>query len=154
MRFGLSAFALVLAVLVLAGWAQGSDEDAIRTLIDELAAAVDAGDAAAFRTCYGEGAVEMPPNQPPNVSLAAIEAMANQNFEGLDYSDVRLPIEEISTPGDWAFVRGTFAITVTPAGGEAAQDSGKWIAIAARQADGSWKITRLIWNSDNPPPGM
>jgi ketosteroid isomerase-like protein len=39
------------------------------------------------------------------------------------------------------------------AGGEPIADQGKSLFILRRQADGSWKIARLIANSDQPRPG-
>ena len=62
--------------------------------------------------------------------------------------------EEIVVAADWAFTRGTYSSTFTPrAGGEPVQENGKSLWILERQADGSWKYARAIWNSDNPPPG-
>jgi ketosteroid isomerase-like protein len=55
---------------------------------------------------------------------------------------------------DPAFERGRYDITIAPrAGGEAMDDIGKYITVYQRQADGSWKIARDIWNSDRPLPG-
>jgi len=33
------------------------------------------------------------------------------------------------------------------------KDNGKYITIYQHQSDGSWKIARDIWNSDQPLPG-
>ena len=53
--------------------------------------------------------------------------------------------------GDFAFVRGDFSATLTPkAGGEPTLDTGKWMGLWQRQADGSWKIAADIFNSDLP----
>ena len=62
-----------------------------------------------------------------------------------------LSVEELRVVGDWAFERGGYTITLTPkVGGEAIQDVGKYITIYERRPDGSWLISRDIWNSDNP----
>ena len=54
--------------------------------------------------------------------------------------------------GDWAFERANYTFRLTPvAGGAAMQENTKNLRILQRQPDGSWKIAREIWNSDNPP---
>jgi ketosteroid isomerase-like protein len=55
--------------------------------------------------------------------------------------------------GDWAYDRGNYTLTVTPKPGKPMEESGKYLAVCKRQPDGSWKISRLIYNSNNPPPG-
>ena len=45
-------------------------------------------------------------------------------------------------------------MTATPkADGEPIEDDGKAVFIVRRQIDGSWRIARLIANSDQPLPG-
>ncbi len=39
-------------------------------------------------------------------------------------------------------------------GGRPVHDEGKGIWIWRRQAEGAWKVTRAIWNSDLPRPGF
>lgn len=51
-----------------------------------------------------------------------------------------------------AFARGTYSVKRTPvAGGETVETDGKYMTIFKRQADGSWKIYRDIFNSNVPP---
>jgi ketosteroid isomerase-like protein len=71
-------------------------------------------------------------------------------------AEFSLAPEEVQIAGpDWAFERGTYDISLTPkAGGEPMQDAGKYITIYRRQSDGSWAMSRDIWNSSNPVPGM
>jgi ketosteroid isomerase-like protein len=60
---------------------------------------------------------------------------------------------ETQVAGDWAYVRGNYIDENRhPKSGEAMEDSGKYLLIAKRQPDGPWKVYRLIWNSNNPPP--
>jgi ketosteroid isomerase-like protein len=57
--------------------------------------------------------------------------------------------EEVRVAGDWAYSRGTYSATLTPkAGGEPREDSGKYLTILERQSDGSWKIARDCFNSN------
>ncbi len=54
-----------------------------------------------------------------------------------------------------AFDRGNYSVTVQEEGmEEPVTVTGKYIAILRLQPDGAWKISRLIWNENTPPPGM
>ncbi len=63
--------------------------------------------------------------------------------------------DEIEVAGDLTYERYTGRWTVTPKdGSDAVEQAFKGIHILRRQTDGSWKIARDIWNSDEPLPGM
>ena len=50
---------------------------------------------------------------------------------------------------DWAYERFSFSRTMTPTGGgEPTTARGKGIHVYRRQSDGSWKLARDLWNSD------
>jgi ketosteroid isomerase-like protein len=49
---------------------------------------------------------------------------------------------------DFAWVRGTFTMTVEPEPGKPLSMTGKWMSNYRKQADGSWAYGSLIWNSD------
>ena len=58
-------------------------------------------------------------------------------------------IAETEVSGDWAFSRGSWTSTLTPKGeGAAFLIDGKFMTILRRQADGSWKLYRDIFNSN------
>ncbi len=60
--------------------------------------------------------------------------------------------EEVMVEGGLAFLRGTGTGQATPrGGGEPSPIRSKYIWILKRQFDGSWKLWRLISNSDTPP---
>ena len=130
-----------------------ADVEAIATSLEQELAAVNSGDAEAFQAAITNDAVLMPPNEPPVTGKEAILAWQQAFF---DQATVQLSIsfEEVEVAGNWAFARRSWARTLTPvAGGEPTQDNGQVVHIYQRQADGSWKVARIIWNSDNPPPG-
>ena len=52
---------------------------------------------------------------------------------------------EYGVEGDLAYQVGTFAIT-----GTNPTEQGKFVNILRRQADGTWKVTVSIFNSDRP----
>ena len=146
---------ILLAILVLAasGCAPQVDVEAekaaIRNLHDQTAAASDAGDLAAL---YTDDAIVMPPNEPALVGREAIHTWVQGLFEQFSVEET-VTTEEVQVAGDWAFLRGTYTFTATPkAEGEPQEETGKCIHIVQRQPDGSWKNTRIIWNSDQPAP--
>ena len=152
----LSKAAPIFATLTLAiaacqtGAAPLSDEDiaALRAGSDTWAELVVAGNWAALVETYTEDAIFMPPNE------AAIQGRANilawmEAFPPI--SEARLTIQEIDGYGDLAYIRGTFAMTLSIAGVEVL-DTGKYIEIHRKQADGSWPMAVDIFNSDLPVP--
>ena len=130
-----------------------ADSEAIDRVRDAHIAALNRGDAAAFAAVFSEDAVQMPPNEPANVGTGAILRWAQGLLShfGVQFS---LSVEEVRAAGDWAFERGAYTILLSPKGGGALQDVGKYITIYQRQPDGSWKTARDIWNSNSPSPDM
>ena len=116
-------------------------------------AALNAGDADRWAACFAADAVQMPPNDPPNAGAESIRAWSGA-FLAAFAVKFSLRLDEVTLTGaDWAFERGTYAITLMPAtGGAPVRDAGKYITIYQRHADDTWVIARDIWNSNNPPP--
>ena len=132
---------------------QAEDIAAIRSGVDEGIAAFHAGDAAALAACYTEDAVVMPPNQPAVIGKEAMQSDFQTRFDQFT-GKLTAHTAEVEVAGDWGFIRMNYTETLTPkAGGEPTEDSGKWLQIWRRGADGSWKVAREIWNSDKPLPG-
>ena len=97
--------------------------------------------------------VAMPPNEPTISGLEANQAWWQQMFDAGSLHVSFFP-EELQVTGDWAFDRFTWTIDITPTGGgETVREEGKSLWIWQRQSDGTWKLAREIWNSDNPPAG-
>ncbi len=127
-----------------------ADENAIRALLQEYAAAFSAGDVARLLACYTEDAVRMPPAAPAYTGRAAFEEGFRSKFEQFSYQ-LTWPTEEIVVADGWAFHQRSYTSRLTPVGGgEVIEGSGKAIAIFQKQPDNSWKIAREIWNSDSP----
>ena len=125
----------------------------IDRLRDVHVAALNAGDADAWAACFTDDGVQMPPHFASNVGKAAIQGWG-KGFLNLFACRFSLSVEEVRVAADWAFERGRYDITLTPrAGGGPMDDSGKYITVYQCQSDGSWKIARDIWNSDQPLPG-
>src|SRR4030065_873644 len=57
--------------------------------------------------------------------------------------------------GDMAYQRLAYSYTIIPPGASApVTEKGKCIVVWEKQADGTWKAARDIWNSDTPPAGL
>jgi ketosteroid isomerase-like protein len=98
---------------------------------------------------YTEDAIQLPPNQAAVQGKAAIQAW-EEAFP--PFSNFQAQSLEIGGQGDVAYDRGTYSMTMTPPGAASIEDHGKYLTILRKQADGSWKISRLIYNSDLPLP--
>jgi len=57
--------------------------------------------------------------------------------------------------GDMAYQQLAYSYTIIPPGTSApVTEKGKCIVVWEKQADGTWKAARDIWNSDTPPAGL
>ncbi len=129
------------------------DVAAINSLRDEFIALHNASDAAGLTGLYTNDAVLMPPNQEPVIGDQAIESWFQTTFDQFSI-EFTLASDELEVVGDLAFDGGTYMIALTPkADGEPMEERGKYIVILRKQVDGSWKLVRDIWNSNNPLPG-
>jgi ketosteroid isomerase-like protein len=98
---------------------------------------------------YSDDAVLLPPNAPPATGHAAIVAFF-RTFPPI--TAFQLHTAEIEGAGDLAYLRGHYVMTMTPPGGPAMADSGKYLEIWRKQSDGSWKAARDMFSSDVPLP--
>ena len=116
-------------------------------------AALNAGDANAWAACFATDAVQMPPNQPPNVGTQRIQQWT-QGFMAAFRAEFSIVPHDVELAGpDWAFERGSYEISLTPrAGGDALRDSRKYLTIYRRAPGHEWLMAHDIWNSDNQPP--
>ena len=128
-----------------------ADTTAIKALGDQYDAAVNSGDAAGVAATYADDGIEMAPNQAATEGRQAIQASNEASFKEYAFKIAETPLET-QVAGDWAYGRGNYTLTVTPKSGKPTEGSGKYLFIAKRQPDGSWKYYRAIWNSNNPPP--
>ena len=123
-----------------------ADISAIRAVTEALPGYME-GDRSGIGSLYTEDAVLMPGGAPTVHGREAIREFMGgfppvKKFE--------LSIDEIDGRGDLAFVRGPFEMTMEPEGAPApVKMVGKYIEIRQRQADGSWLISRDIFNADD-----
>ena len=128
------------------------DEQAIRAQVDRWLQLVKAKDASGIAEIYAEDGAVMPPNAPIGKGRAAIEQtwasmMRTPGFD-LTFNPEQIII---SSSGDMALDRGTYTLTVAPAGA-AQTDTGKYVVVW-RKIGGEWKAAADIFNSDLPASG-
>ncbi|HUE89883.1 MAG TPA: SgcJ/EcaC family oxidoreductase [Vicinamibacterales bacterium] len=138
---------LAVGFLQQPAWAQA--EAAIRRLpVDEWCKAEAARDLEGKMRLFTADAVLLPPGSQPVVGEQAIRVWHEAAWKQNKYECSGI-VDEVQVLGEWGFARGTFSGVLTPAsGGAPIRDSGKFINIVRRQADGSWRLARVIWNTN------
>jgi uncharacterized protein (TIGR02246 family) len=129
--------------------------DADRAAIDAQRAAFrDAMRAADWATAagvYTEDATVMPANAPAVAGRANIQQM----FQAMPpVGEIVFATREATGTAEVALVRGSFSMTMMlPGATVATADTGKFVELWRKQADGTWLLQWDIWNSDLAPPG-
>jgi uncharacterized protein (TIGR02246 family) len=128
-----------------------ADEAAIRQMVEDGAAALAAGDLERFLSYVSNGYEMMLPDAPTVEGMAGVRDFATPLFEQFTMEEP-ITITDLRVVGDWAVGTYTYVFSLTPkAGGATVSEDGKGIAFFERQADGSWKWTKAVWNRNAPP---
>ena len=113
--------------------------------------AINDGDITTLSSLTTEDHIMLSPNRPPRVGKAANDAANGRAFEQFDFDESWTPVETV-VAGEWAYQRGTYTVVSTPkAGGATRTSTGNFLRIYRRQPDGSWRMTRDMFNSDQAP---
>jgi ketosteroid isomerase-like protein len=132
--------------------AVAEDIEAVRAVRDAEVASAISGDTVLAH--LADEVLVMPPNEPLVVGIDAVREWhrsmnAAYVIDSLEYVD-----SEVEFADNIAVETYTGRLVVTPvAGGEPLTDVIKGVHIYERQADGSWKLTKDVWNSDLPVGG-
>lgn len=127
------------------------DVAAIKEAAESYRAAVMAGDMETWAAFYTEDAVIMPAGQAAVSGRDAIRAWGEAFPTIIEWTP---SIVEVDGRGDLAYVRASFSMTTAVEGvAEPVQESGKYLEVWRKQADGSWLIAVDIYNSDHPSGG-
>ncbi len=127
-----------------------ADRAAIKEVSDEFTRSFTAGDVPGMLKLYSDDATLMPTGVPAQKGRPAIEAFL---LALPKVTEIVLTPEEIDGRGDLAFVRGTYRITMEiPGAPGPVTETGKYVEIWRKQADGKWLVAVNIFNSDLPPP--
>jgi len=129
---------------------RSADEATIRNLDAQWSKAAGAHDLDGIVSYYSDDAVLLPPNAPAAASKEAIRAswvpLAEQ---GVSISWQALKVE-VSRSRDLAYSTGTYALAMQDPQGKLIADTGKFMEVWKRQADGNWKAVADTYNSDLP----
>jgi ketosteroid isomerase-like protein len=134
-----------------------ADSAAIVGVTGRLVVAARAGNWDAWGAEFVADPVRFPPNAPALVGKTAADAFnhASPKFSAFDGT-----VTFVAGKGDIAVASGTYKLSA-PAGKDASgkatpavNDDGKFMQFLTKQADGTWKIARDIWNSNLPAPGV
>jgi len=130
-----------------------ADKDAVAKAHDVLEGSYRNSDCAAMVSTAASNAVFEPPNSASATGPDGIKAWCTPMFAAMKTKSLNISGKDIEVSGDIGVDRGDYDWTLTPAkGGADVHAKGRYITIWHRQSDGSWKATRLIWNSSEPMP--
>jgi ketosteroid isomerase-like protein len=92
------------------------------------------------------------PNRQPIAGKAANDAANGRAFEQFKFDEHWMPVETV-VDGDLAYQRGTFSVTASPKSGSGPSRTtrGNFLRIYRRQSDGSWRMSRDMFSSDQAP---
>lgn len=111
--------------------------------------AFNRGDAAAVVALYMDDATLLPPNSDMIRGRQGLQDFWSAAMKA-GFKDVALTTVEVGGSGDTAYEIGKYSLAIQPEGQERRADSGKYLVVWKRQADGWWKLQADIWNSNLP----
>ena len=154
--FSIVATLLVLAISGCAPQVDTAAEQAAieQALRDWLEATNKPGEEGAdgYASFTTEDAVLLPPNGARVDGRDAVRALILSYTQAEEFSITwEATWVEVSAAGDLAYSMGTYEYSLKDAEGNPVSDKGKSVDIWKKQADGSWKVAVVIWNSDGPP---
>lgn len=144
----------LLVLLVFTGCAStmsSSTNDAqtyIQSTTPRFISSFNSGDWNAVSGYYADDAVLLMPNADAMRGTAAIRAGFN-SMNGMN-ARLNLTSDRVVQSGDLAYETGTYTMSMTPSGGNAMNDRGKYLTVWRRQADGTWKIVADAINTSMP----
>ena len=142
------------ATATLAG-APATDAAAVRQAIEaqnsRFSAAAAKADTATIAGLYTDDAIVMGPNGP---ALHGHDAIAKgfASMSAMKLTGLKLQTQDVIVAGDYAIETGAYDLTAAPPKAKPVHDVGKYIVVWKKQTDGSYKLLRDIYNSDEPMP--
>ena len=145
------------AIIALAGCQHGGTDSAAvekqaKADVRVFIPAFNAGDIDTLIAMYAPDAEVMAPGNPRAVGHDAIRAVLARESAAMKAAGVSLELnddDKAAASGDLGHHTGSYV--VKDASGTVV-DSGNYLAVMQRQADGKWLMIRDTWNSDRPPP--
>lgn len=149
LRCPIATLTLVLAVSACTvAHDEQQDIDQIRALIEHATEINNLGNVDAWVDLFDDDPVYMPAGIPAVTTRDGLREIATAGFSSWR-SDIQIVPEEIVVADEWAFARARVSGTSSPiAGGDPVTVDLKELIVFHRQPDGSWKVARLIANSN------
>lgn len=130
---------------------RAADESALREWDAQWSKAAGAKDVDKTVSYYSNDALVMPPNAPMTTSKETVRKIWQEMLSAPGFSGGwKADKVEVAKSGEIAYLSGTYEFKWNDAKGKPVTDRGKFVEIVHKQADGSWKCTVDIWNSDAP----
>ena len=144
---------LAAAVVCLASVRAGAKGDpvaearaAIEAANAKFSKAFEAGDAEGVAALYTPDAIVLPPDREMVKGRRAIGDFWKSTHQS-GVKSAALTTVDVGTSGNLAYEVATVLLTIEPQGKTATSASAKYVVVWKRQADGSWRLHRDIWNS-------
>ena len=132
------------------GDSHAKDLAAIEAFNQKYLKAINDGDGAALSALTDDDHIMIAPNRTPVEGKAANDRTNSQGFERFRISE-RWTVLETVIDNTLAYQRGLFTVSAVPkSGGEERTTRGNFLRIYRRQPDGSWRMTRDMFSSDQP----
>ena len=126
-----------------------ADIEAVMAVHDAFVKAYCSMDFDKYISLIAADAVWMPPGREPLNGKKAIGEYYD-HFSNLEWIKADVTLDELEVFGDLAFRTATWDIvSKLKANDEETRFNAKSIQIFKKQTDGSWKVWRSIWNSNN-----
>jgi ketosteroid isomerase-like protein len=128
-------------------------EQLLRDLDAQWAKAAAAKDVEQTIAYYSDDAIVLPPNATSAATKEAIRNGWKEMFASPGFAITWKPTRvQVGKSGEMAWVSGTYELTTNDAIGEPINDRGKYLEVWEKQADGNWKCSADMWNSDLTGP--
>ncbi|MGH9873980.1 MAG: YybH family protein [Pyrinomonadaceae bacterium] len=132
---------------------RAADEAAIREFDEQWSKAASDKNLDKMLSYYADDALVLQPNGPMVNTKQAIRKIWSDTLTAPGFSGGwRATKVEVAKSGEIGYASGTWEFTWNDASGKPVTDRGKFIEVVKKQADGTWKCTVDIWNSDLPLP--
>jgi ketosteroid isomerase-like protein len=128
-----------------------ADLAAIAAFNQKYLKAINEGDIAALSALTDADHIMIPPNRAPIAGKDANDTANRQAFQQFKIDETWTPLETV-VDGNLAYQRGVFTVSATPKSvGATRTVRGNFLRIYRRLPDGSWRMTRDMFSSDQPP---
>ena len=151
--YGLAILTLGCAQPQPAPDTRAADEAAIRKAEADWSKDTATKQASAMAAYYDEAGSVLPPNAPIATGKEAIGKVWEDMFAlpgfSLHFESSKV---EVARSGDIGYSEGSYELQMNDPKGNPMTDTGKFVTVWKKQADGSWKALADIFNSDLPVP--